>query len=201
MPIIKSSARPTLRPMLDSVVVVPSVAVTFDEEFSGITEKERPMLGFILTGFSSGERLRGTFIIENSIDGKLEVSKEPVLAQQGITAKGQPEAVHRLVYGFSFGLLLNVINHLQLDEENTTSMMKLFFQDQMPLIHPAMPLQDSIDLARFLVQTAVDYQRFKFDDKTIGGPIEIATMTKYEGFKWVQRKHFYESSLNPGSAK
>lgn len=33
--------------------------------------------------------------------------------------------------------------------------------------------------------------------KTVGGPIEIAVITKHEDFKWVKRKHFYRRELQP----
>jgi hypothetical protein len=29
------------------------------------------------------------------------------------------------------------------------------------------------------------------------GPIEIAAITKHEGFKWIERRHFYPPELNP----
>ena len=32
--------------------------------------------------------------------------------------------------------------------------------------------------------------------ETIGGPIELAAITKHEGFKWVARKHYYGEELN-----
>jgi hypothetical protein len=32
--------------------------------------------------------------------------------------------------------------------------------------------------------------------KTVGGPTEIAAITKHEGFKWVQRKHFFPRDVN-----
>jgi hypothetical protein len=68
-----------------------------------------------------------------------------------------------------------------------------------PMWTTAMPIQDAIDLARFMVDTTASYVRFRLDQqpKTVGGPIEIATITKHEGFKWVQRKHFYPTALNP----
>jgi len=66
------------------------------------------------------------------------------------------------------------------------------------LVMPAMPIQDAIDLARFLVDTSAGFMKFSITDaKTVGGPIEIAAITKHEGFKWVQRKHFYKSEINP----
>ncbi len=61
----------------------------------------------------------------------------------------------------------------------------------------AMPIQDAIDLARYCVETTVGFVRFSvLRPKTVGGPVEIAVITKHEGFKWVQRKHFYPSVLN-----
>ena len=30
----------------------------------------------------------------------------------------------------------------------------------------------------------------------LGGPIEIATITKHEGFKWITRKHYYSPEFN-----
>lgn len=31
---------------------------------------------------------------------------------------------------------------------------------------------------------------------TVGGPIELAAITKHEGFKWVTRKHYFDEQLN-----
>jgi hypothetical protein len=63
---------------------------------------------------------------------------------------------------------------------------------------PAAPIQDAIDLARFMVETTAGFVRFSITyKKTVGGPVEIAAITKYEGFKWVQRKHFFSSEFNP----
>ena len=70
-----------------------------------------------------------------------------------------------------------------------------------PMILAAMPIQDAIDLARFMVETTVGYVRFCTvkQPKTVGGSVEIATITKHEGFRWVQRRHFYPTLLNPSS--
>jgi hypothetical protein len=53
-------------------------------------------------------------------------------------------------------------------------------------------------LARYLVDTTAGFIRFSVNRaKTVGGAVEIAAITKHEGFKWVQRKHFYRRDLNP----
>ena len=61
---------------------------------------------------------------------------------------------------------------------------------------PPMPIQDAIDLAEFLVDLTTRYVRFKPGLPTVGGPIEIAAITKHEGFKWIQRKHYFSTKLN-----
>ena len=64
------------------------------------------------------------------------------------------------------------------------------------LVIPAMPIQDAIDVARFAVETATKFARYGLRPETVGGPTEIAVITKHEGFKWVARKHYYPAELN-----
>src|SRR5690606_17663246 len=51
-----------------------------------------------------------------------------------------------------------------------------------------MTIPDAIDYARFLVQTTSDYHRFADMVPTVGGPTEIALITKWIGFRWIERK-------------
>ena len=66
-----------------------------------------------------------------------------------------------------------------------------------PMVTAAMPIQDSIDLVSFLVESTIKFSKFAPGAATVGGPMEIAAITKHEGFRWVQRKHYFESKLNP----
>jgi hypothetical protein len=38
--------------------------------------------------------------------------------------------------------------------------------------------------------------RFMPGHDTVGGETDMAVVTKHEGFKWVQRKHYYPLELN-----
>ena len=71
----------------------------------------------------------------------------------------------------------------------------------MPLVIAPMPIQDAIDLARFLVDLTREFSRFIPGAPTVGGPTDIAAITKHEGFKWVQRKHYFPAELNPASGE
>jgi len=66
-----------------------------------------------------------------------------------------------------------------------------------PILHPAMPLMDAIALARFLVNVSVEFQRLLPNAPIVGGPVEIAAITRFEGFVWVSRKHYYSVEFNP----
>ena len=49
-------------------------------------------------------------------------------------------------------------------------------------------VQDAIDYADFLIRTTADYQRFAPVLPTVGGPVDIALVTQYGGFRWIRRK-------------
>src|SRR3984893_10447664 len=50
----------------------------------------------------------------------------------------------------------------------------------------AMPIQDAVDLARFLVEATISFVKFSVArPKTVGGPIGIAAITKHEGLSLV----------------
>lgn len=58
------------------------------------------------------------------------------------------------------------------------------------LVTPGMPLHDAVALTRFLMDATIGYVRFRADlqPKTVGGPVDLAVITRHEGFRWVQRK-------------
>lgn len=66
----------------------------------------------------------------------------------------------------------------------------------MPMIVAPMPIQDAIDLAKFLVYMTIQTMKFGPVAPTVGGPIEVAAITKHEHFKWVLRKHYYDPRYN-----
>lgn len=64
------------------------------------------------------------------------------------------------------------------------------------LVEAPMPIQDAADLAEFLAYATCMYTKFKRGAATVGGPIEVAAITKHEGFKWIKRKHYFDMALN-----
>ena len=157
-------------------------------------------VGFLLGGYSEPGDLGESW----SLDIAKGVPQPPKQLRQpdapSINWGGQGEAVYRLLVGFSPGLF-EVLAKITTPPQDPTDMTRrlaplLAGQLSAPMAFAPMPIQDAIDLARFLVHTAVMFSRFLPGPNVVGGPIEIAAITKHEKFKWISRKHYDDQSLN-----
>jgi len=110
---------------------------------------------------------------------------------------GQPEAINRIVNGYS-QFLGPALLDIGLQEDRLDSVLShIETRTRAPLIAAAMPVQDAIALADFLVDVTKRYVRFLPGADTVGGDTDICVITKHEGFKWVRRKHYFDVLLNP----
>lgn len=60
-----------------------------------------------------------------------------------------------------------------------------------------MPKMELIELAEALVSITAIERKATPDEGTVGGPIDVAFVTKHEGFVWIKRKHYFDPALNP----
>ena len=61
----------------------------------------------------------------------------------------------------------------------------------------SLPLNEITDLARFLVATEADIMHWTSNENTVGGPIDVAIITKEDGFVWVDTKQTFDPVKNP----
>jgi hypothetical protein len=186
--------------------VAETLAKFLDQECAKVKDPavlKNTNMGFLVGGYSRPGDLGETWSIEVA-QGK---SKTPVELRKkedaAISWGGQSELLHRMALGFSPGIF-NVLadatgnpqgpgtsQHLQ-----KTLGPLLTAKLQVSLAFAPMPIQDAIDLARFLVYSTIMFSRFLPGPQVVGGPIEIAAITKHEGFKWISRKHYYNQEFN-----
>jgi len=57
------------------------------------------------------------------------------------------------------------------------------------------------DVAYSLVELTSRKRRYSSDPETVGGPIDVAILSRNEGFIWVRRKHYFDAELNPSYFK
>jgi hypothetical protein len=154
-----------------------------------------PDLGFVVAGISAHDYYTQVWTVEIT-NGLCNgpVSQYDRMVSGVVHFWGQPEALYRLVYGWSLEAHQRLVA-AGLPAETADQ----FLLSMTNLAHPGMPIQDAIDLVKYLADVTVGYVRFKQGAPTVAPPIDIAAITRHQGFKWVERKHYYRQELNPAN--
>jgi hypothetical protein len=152
-----------------------------------------PLLGLVVAGFSAGVYYPEVWTIEVR-DGRCEGPTRVVSPGTVGVIKfwAQPEPLNRLIYGWS-----NEAAERLLQAGLPDDTVRAILVAETPLAHPGMPIQDAVDLVRYLSEVTAGYLRFKPGAPVVGPPFDIAAITRHQGFKWVSRKHYYRTELNP----
>ncbi len=59
-----------------------------------------------------------------------------------------------------------------------------------------LPVDEMAELAETLITLQSLKEKVTKPSETVGGPIDVAVITKHEGLVWIKRKHFFSSELN-----
>jgi hypothetical protein len=170
----------------------------FEERLGKLNPVPSGNFQYWIGGYSSGEELGEIWRFQ--IDNR--VCADPICdADKSVPSSigwgGAPEAINRLILGYSNELG----NALAAGGVPVASVPQAIAEigryTQVQLANAAMPTTDAIELARFLAETTKQFVRFLPGSNSVGGNIDIATITKHENFKWAARKHFYSNALNP----
>ena len=106
----------------------------------------------------------------------------------GMVWGGQRETVDRIVQGYDAALPGVAQQALGLTDAQRDRLVAALGQLQLSLPLQAMALQDCVDLAIFCIRTTIAAQRLTVTVRGVGGPIDVATVTRQEGLTFVQRK-------------
>lgn len=163
------------------------------------TWNNKPYLGFFIAGYSSGSKLPDIWNVElGNNDNTVTVDRLSDIDVTGTMSwRGQPEPISRLVLGCSNNMETYITESNLMTTENVEILAKqIRGKSEISIVEPAMPIKDAIDLADFLVDMTIKYYKFTRGSQIVGGPIEIAAITKHEGFKWIKRKHYFNREYN-----
>ena len=59
-----------------------------------------------------------------------------------------------------------------------------------------LPKRELAAMAESLVNITSFRQRVTPDTETVGGPIDVAVISRGDGFVWIKRKHYFRPELN-----
>lgn len=149
------------------------------------------IMGFIIGGYSSDKdsaEIWRLILTRNGCEpSKLVDASTP----WDCVWEGAREPIQRVLFGYSSQIMerLTQAGVSQSDAEQLLASME-------PLINGAMPIQDAVDFVNYLIEVTCGYVRFSPGHMTVAKPVDLAAITKYNSFKWIQRKHYYPSGLN-----
>ena len=170
----------------------------FEERFLKLDEQPTGTFQYWIGGYSSEQDLGEVWKIQiQDGDCPPPMCEAPQHLPSVISWGGQTEAINRLLLGYGQGLPEALLSAGLPPSDLDACLRHVASRTQAGLANPAMPTRDAIDLAVFLADTQRQFVRFSIGSNTVGGELDVATVTKHEGFKWIKRKHYYGRHLNP----
>jgi hypothetical protein len=163
----------------------------YQPAFGSLPDDKAPSLGFLVGGYGAGESKSEIWSIDIQKTCTVECKADQSVS--GVTWKGMPEALNRLVRGYSPAVFLALVKQ-GVPEAEAAAFLETIPVD--PLANPGMPLQDAIDLVHYLIEVTNGFVRFAPGAPAVHPPIDLAAITPYEGFRWVHRKHYFKKDLN-----
>jgi hypothetical protein len=118
---------------------------------------------------------------------------KPCQAQQihpgdfGVNWGGQTDIVNRILVGVHPSTVDAAATALQLNQQGKDTL-KTLLPGQLPVPIEALPLQDSVDLAVFLISSTITAQRLTLQLRGCGGEIDVAVITRNEPLRFIRRK-------------
>ncbi len=144
---------------------------------------------FFVAGYSAGQDFPE--IIEIAFAGQHIVGPARVVARNTVHVKfsGVAEATHRLMQGFA-PRLPAILEKADIPKEKIEKALKGAGRELFPpILHPDQPLGETVEVVKFLAETEMKFSRFSPEPDTVGGALQLATISLHDGFRWLERGH------------
>lgn len=142
---------------------------------------------FIVGGFDEDDPYGKVFLF--GIPRKTEIEARNAEENNfGMTWGGQLELVSRMIHGFDPALPGLIEKKLSLNTEQMGQLMESLKQLEFPIPYQMLPLQDSINLAISMLRSTITFQSLGAGVRGVGGPLEVAVITRIAGVKYIQKK-------------
>jgi len=95
--------------------------------------------------------------------------------------------------------LLKVSNEILKDhQEKLRIYRKETYTNPVTSVVSMLPKDELAAMAEALVNLTSFKRKVSMETETVGGPIDVAVISKGDGFIWIKRKHYFKPELNPG---
>ena len=163
----------------------------FVEHYLPLFEKlpQDNRMTFFVAGYSAGKRFPE--VVEIAFAGQHIIGPSRVEAKNTVHVKffGVAEATHRLMQGFA-PKFPGLLEKAEIPKEKIEQILKAAGSELFPpILHPDQPLGETIAVVRFLAETEIKFSRFSPEPDTVGGALQLASISQQDGFRWLERGH------------
>ena len=153
-----------------------------------------PMV-FLIAGYDDETSAYGR--VYEVIIPKNPKAQEKIPNEFGAIWGGQREFVDRLMGGYDSNILQTAKAQLNLDDEQIEKLKNAYVNNRsIQIPYQFLPLQDCVDLSIFLIRATINLQQWTIGGiRGVGGAIDVATITKVDGFKAIQQKQITGEKL------
>jgi len=157
-------------------------------EKAGPKDSSAPSMVFIVGGFDPGAAYGRIFLVDIPRN-PTPVEQNPGDENFGMTWGGQLGIASRLIHGYDPVLSQILLKELDITEKQVravTDAIRRHAEFRIPYM--VLPLQDCVDLAAFMVRTTIEAQNLGVGVRGVGGPIDVAVITRNKGLEHIQQK-------------
>lgn len=91
---------------------------------------------------------------------------------------------------------INIDKHVQPFIDDMDGFIRENYTDKLLGTIALLNKEDMADMAESLVRMTCLKRHITTDEETVGGPVDVAVITKGDGFIWIKRKHYFSPELN-----
>ena len=107
-----------------------------------------------------------------------------------LQAAGAPQALLDIINA------IDVANKAQKYRDGIEDFIKINHTDKLLEAIGYLSKEDLADIAENMVSMTYLNRRFTSQEESVGGPVDVAVITKGDGFVWIKRKHYFDASIN-----
>ena len=133
------------------------------------------------------DELRNVFY--SSYNDSITVLRDEIISQ--LDSAGAPEALKQAL------LKIDLDNYTKLYVEGMNQYIQENYIKKLVNTVSYLSKEDLADMAESLVRMTYLKRRITSEEESVGGPVDVAVITKGDGFVWLKRKHYFSAELNP----
>lgn len=162
-------------------------------------ERDQLSFGLLIAGYSSRDPLPQLFRIKFANGKHTETTEIYGGGVAGIHVEGDDSPFMRIYRGCDMAVLNTIKEKFNLSNDDIDSLTTDFGDHAAKFFEQFAPIASMVRVAEYLAEVSIGYHRFTRGASTVGGQVCIATVTRFEHFKWVKRDLYFDRRLNPRS--